>query len=280
MRRPVDNWNAWYIAQGFGVKTTYGFHEGVDLNLKTGGDTDLGQLLLAVADGEITSVHDHTGKPTFGLHLHLKFDSPFGPRWAHYAHLQSVSVKVGDRVTEGQPIAKLGKSGTDVAHCHFAIKNQATGIDGLAKTEEDLAKWEDPIAFIDRCIEKIAELVPPPATPQAEAAGDDAAISAYRNFIDDLVVIIRPPMDRQDMASLLGEMQTLKTTADNHDQFVREIADLVSSPTNDEEAVKEAVETQIGQLSSDVFEIKKKKLTEFTKADLLSALVYKVFSRS
>lgn len=279
MRRPVDNWNAWYIAQGFGVKTTYGFHEGVDLNLKTGGDTDLGQLLLAVADGEITSVHDHTGKPTFGLHLHLKFDTPFGPRWAHYAHLESVSIKAGDRVTEGRPIAKLGKSGTDVAHCHFAIKNQATGIDGLAKTEADLAKWEDPIVFIDRCIEKIAELVPPPATPQAEAAGDDAAISAYRNFLDDLIGIIRPPMDRQDMASLLGEVQTLKTTADNSDQFVRKVGGAIGCTSDDETAVYGALEDKIAILSTDLYDIKKKKLTEFTKADLLSALVYKLFAR-
>lgn len=37
----------WYSAQGFGAKTSYGFHEGEDFNLKTGGDTDLGQPLFS-----------------------------------------------------------------------------------------------------------------------------------------------------------------------------------------------------------------------------------------
>lgn len=163
MKLPVNDFkNLWYIAQGFGEKTDYGYHEGVDLNLKTGGDTDLGQSLMAIANGQVTSVHEHTGIPTFGKHLHIKFDSPFGVRFVHYAHCQKILVPEGASVTEGQQVAELGKSGTKVAHCHFAIKNQPTGVDGIAKTQEDLAKWEDPIVFIEKCIqeeEKAKEVV-------------------------------------------------------------------------------------------------------------------------
>jgi predicted nucleic acid-binding Zn-ribbon protein len=119
------------------------------LNLKTGGDTDLGQELLAIADGEITSVCSHTKVPSFGKHLHLKVETPFGVRWAHYAHCKDILVSEGTKVKEGQLIAHLGKSGTTVAHCHFAIKKEPTGVDAVAKTLEDLTKWEDPIAFIE-----------------------------------------------------------------------------------------------------------------------------------
>lgn len=140
----------WYNPQGYGVKTSYGYHEGDDLNLKTGGDSDLGQPLYAIANGTVTSVHNHTTKPTFGNHVHIQHDGEWGTVYSHYAHCQSISVKVGDQVKEGQQIGTLGKSGTDVAHLHFAIKNQPTGIDGIAKTLDDLKKWENPTEFINK----------------------------------------------------------------------------------------------------------------------------------
>ena len=139
----------WYNAQGFGVKTDYGYHDGCDLNLKTGGDTDLGQELLAVADGEITSICNHTKIPSFGKHFHLKVETPLGIRYFHYAHCKDILVSEGTKVKEGQLIAHLGKTGTTVAHLHFACKNQPTGVDAIAKTQEDLKKWEDPILFIE-----------------------------------------------------------------------------------------------------------------------------------
>ncbi len=156
MRYPTNEFSSkWYIAFGFGEKTDYGFHDGADINLKTGGDTDLGEPLLAICGGQVTSVHEHTTIPSFGKHLHIKFESPFGIRWVHYAHCQEILVKEDDLVTEGQVVARLGKSGTKVAHCHFAIKRQPTGVDGIAKTQTDLEKWENPIEFIEKCIAHI-----------------------------------------------------------------------------------------------------------------------------
>lgn len=148
MRPPVgrdtQDFNSnWYVALGFGTPQPYGLHEAVDLNLKSGGDSDLGEPLYAIADGEVTSVHDHaTG---FGKHVHI-----FHPSlnlYTHYAHCQDILVSLGNKVSEGQIIGHLGKSGTSVAHLHFAIKRQPTGIDGVAKTAEDLTKWLDPEAF-------------------------------------------------------------------------------------------------------------------------------------
>ena len=158
MQYPVHEFkDKWYNAQGFGAKTDYGFHEGCDLNLKTGGDTDLGQELLAVADGEITAICNHIKIPSFGKHLHLKVETKEGTRWFNYCHCQDILVTVGTLVKEGQLIAHLGKSGTTVAHLHFACKKEPTGVDGLATTAELLTKWEDPLLFIERMNQPVVE---------------------------------------------------------------------------------------------------------------------------
>lgn len=163
MRYPVgkdheDYKSRWYSASHWDEwRGTY-FHGGEDFNLLTGGDTDLGRPIYCIADGEVTSVHEHTTKPTFGKHIHIKHIGTWGTVYSHYAHCESILVKVGDVVKEGQIIAKLGKSGTDIPHLHFEIKLQPTGIDGIAKTKEDLKKWTDPIAFV----EKYRSIINPP----------------------------------------------------------------------------------------------------------------------
>lgn len=149
MNYPVKNWEKWYDAQPYGTKTSYGYHDGCDINLLSGADSDFGQPLLAVADGTISSVHSHTTSPTFGNHIHLEFTINGKTYYAHYAHCRDVFVSVGQTVKQGDNIATIGKSGTQYAHCHFAIKNQPTGVDGIAKTLDDLKKWENPIKFIE-----------------------------------------------------------------------------------------------------------------------------------
>ena len=149
MQQPVKDWNKWYIAQGFGVKTSYGVHEGLDINLKTGGDSDLGQDLLAVADGKIVYYHNLSHPTTtFGRHMVLECQTSVGTRWYHYAHCQSITTQVKE-VKEGEVIGKLGKSGTTIAHLHFSVfkvdpKSLYNGIDTIAKTAIELNNcWEE-----------------------------------------------------------------------------------------------------------------------------------------
>lgn len=94
-------------------------HHGVDI-----GNGKCGETLLAMATGRITLV--------------AYLDSPLGPKtalvvrgigdanpdyeWA-IAHCASVSVKVGQRVTRGQPIGVLGKTGTTACHAHLGCKH-------------------------------------------------------------------------------------------------------------------------------------------------------------
>lgn len=145
----------WYSAQKFGEKTSYGFHEGEDFNLKTGGNTDLGQPLYAVANGKIKYYHDGSHPTTgFGKHMVLECQTPFGTRWYHYAHCEEITNKVKD-VSEGEVVGKLGKSGTTYAHLHFAVfktdpSTLRNGIDTIAKTEDELNKWwENPLLTLN-----------------------------------------------------------------------------------------------------------------------------------
>lgn len=144
----------WYVAQGYGNPTTYGFHDGIDLNLKTGGDTDLGQELKSIASGRIVYYHCASHPTTgFGRHLVYRIEGPWGVRWVHYAHcLDTGFLGAIQDVPEGKIIAYLGKSGTTAAHLHMAIFKVdpgTFGIDNIPNTLDELHQyWEDPLAFL------------------------------------------------------------------------------------------------------------------------------------
>lgn len=152
MRFPVDNYlTEWNNTAGysFGDTTSYGFHEGDDINDNGGGDSDLGKPLYAIADGIVVGVHSHSTIPTFGKHFFIQINGAWGTRFVHYAHCNEIFITEGQQVKEGQKVATLGKSGTQYAHCHFAIKTKANGMDTIANTKAQLDDaWEDPIKFI------------------------------------------------------------------------------------------------------------------------------------
>lgn len=164
----------WYIAQGFGAVTSYGFHEGADINLKTGGDSDLGQEIKAIANGRIVYYHKNSHPNTgFGLHLVYRIEGAWGVRWVHCCHMQSEGfLGSAQDITEGQIIGRLGKSGTPYAHLHFAIYKVdpiTVGIDKFARNATELNQyWEDPIAFINTWMAVASVPVPAPITDQSK----------------------------------------------------------------------------------------------------------------
>jgi murein DD-endopeptidase MepM/ murein hydrolase activator NlpD len=160
MRFPVgdgsryDFYTNWYVARGYGelVDGSW-YHEGVDINLKTGGDTDDGYPLYAMANGRIVYYHRYTHSTSgYGRHLIYRTDDPV--RWIHYAHCQDVDfLNSAVDIREGQMIARIGKSGTLLAHLHLAIytKDPSPNIDRWARTVSELNEWwEDPIPFIEQ----------------------------------------------------------------------------------------------------------------------------------
>lgn len=153
MRYPVDNfkteWNG-TAGYGYGDSTSYGFHDGVDINDNKGGNSDLGKPLYAISKGKVVGIHNHTGGGNFGNHIFIQIDGEWGTRYVHYAHCLEILVQPGQEVSEGQLIAKVGNSGTVYAHCHFAIKKKTSGMDDIPNNKAELDDiWEDPIAFIE-----------------------------------------------------------------------------------------------------------------------------------
>lgn len=167
MRYPVGNGTKedyvkdWYIASGFGDRrsATY-LHDGADINKRTGGDTDLGADIRAIADYNLKYWHisKHINQNAYGVHFVYEISTPFGPRWVHCEHVtDNPEILTKQSGKEGDVIAHIGKTGTTVAHLHFAIykRDPATfgGIDVVVGDEATLKDWwEDPITFIDQCI--------------------------------------------------------------------------------------------------------------------------------
>jgi hypothetical protein len=109
---------------------------------------DYGSEVLAVADGRVTSILDGQDANAPGV---LPADDPvLGPKltvenvegnhivldigngaYAFYAHLikGSLRVKLGDKVTKGQVIAKLGNTGNaNASHLHLQVMNGPSAI--------------------------------------------------------------------------------------------------------------------------------------------------------
>lgn len=160
MRYPTNNfkteWNT-TAGYGFGNKVSYGFHEGVDINLNGAGDSDLGKEIFAIANGELVYWHGAKHPATgFGYHSVYKITGPWGTRWIHEAHCLPDITPAPRLIKENEVIAHAGKSGTQFVHIHFSIfkVDPATlpnGIDTVANTQQQLNDWwEDPIAFIEK----------------------------------------------------------------------------------------------------------------------------------
>lgn len=89
-----------------------GYHTGVDYAVPVGTD------VLAVADGVIENAN--WGR-SYGTQLVQKLDGG----WFIYAHLSKALVKPGDKVVEGQVIAKSGNTGNSTGpHLHAELRSK------------------------------------------------------------------------------------------------------------------------------------------------------------
>ena len=102
-----------------------------------------GEDVLAIADGTVVSIHDGMPDQTPFVFMVPKSKSDYGGNnlileiapnvFAWYAHLRqgSITVKVGDAVRAGAPIAKLGNTGpSEGPHLHLGLINKPDAIAG------------------------------------------------------------------------------------------------------------------------------------------------------
>jgi murein DD-endopeptidase MepM/ murein hydrolase activator NlpD len=110
-------------ASGYGMRTdpingTQSNHPGVDLAAPTG------TPVAAAAAGKVS----HAGPAgTYGNLVIVKHDNGFETR---YAHLSEVDVKVGDSVTPGELVGKVGTTGRSTGpHLHFEVRHDGKVLD-------------------------------------------------------------------------------------------------------------------------------------------------------
>jgi RHS repeat-associated protein len=157
---------SWRIESGYGTRNVISnpkaskFHRGIDLNAGSGFD-DYGALVLATHDGIITKINESTNG---GGGRYIQITSLDGSFQTQYLHLSDVSVYVGQKVDENQPIGKVGASafgsekGT-ASHLHYEIKVLKNGVfvnidplfdsDENANTNNDITKVVDPQMWVN-----------------------------------------------------------------------------------------------------------------------------------
>lgn len=107
----------YYDAQPFGRN----HHLGSDWNGVGGGNTDYGDPVYAIGNGQVTEVHDHGGG--WGLVVRIAHPQKRGCLESLYAHLSESSVEVGQTVERGDQIGAIGDAGGQYyAHLHFEIR--------------------------------------------------------------------------------------------------------------------------------------------------------------
>ena len=135
-----------YNAQPF----TENMHLGDDLNGIGGENSDLGDPVFAVADGQVLAARDGgAGWGNIIILLHAYGEN--GTRkyvQSFYGHLQSILVAPREMVGRGQQIATIGTGGGQyLAHLHFEMREFVTPFIG-AGYRKDTRGWLDPSGFI------------------------------------------------------------------------------------------------------------------------------------
>jgi murein DD-endopeptidase MepM/ murein hydrolase activator NlpD len=138
--------DAWYNAQDFGENN----HLGEDWNKNTGGNTDCGEAVYAVANGLIVFAEDAgAGWGNVVIIEHLLAD---GARvQTLYGHLQTIT-KPSGKVSRREQIGTVGDGGGRyLCHLHFEVRFVDCPFWNAAGPgySEDRKGWTDPSKFID-----------------------------------------------------------------------------------------------------------------------------------
>lgn len=129
----------YYDAQPFGVND----HLGNDWNGNGGGNTDLGDPVTAIGDGEVTFAEDVGGDWGNVVRVrHREVESL-------YAHLDRIDVRVGQRVQRGAPLGTIGDAhGRYQAHLHLELRAHI-GMPLGPGYARDRTGYLDPTDFIE-----------------------------------------------------------------------------------------------------------------------------------
>jgi murein DD-endopeptidase MepM/ murein hydrolase activator NlpD len=169
-----------WMSSGFGARTDpftghRAFHSGVDIA------SPMGSPIFAMADGVVTWAGPRAG---YGNMVEINHGQGLSTR---YGHASAVTAKVGDVVSRGDVIAKVGSTGRSTGpHVHFEVLRNHRQIDPIGYLERDRV----PTRFVHQqpmYPTKVAQTATQAAKPTATPATDhdhaaidtDAAAAAH-----------------------------------------------------------------------------------------------------
>jgi murein DD-endopeptidase MepM/ murein hydrolase activator NlpD len=113
------------VSSGFGRRGKRHFHAGIDIPMPQG------TPITAVQDGVVLEVSTIKSKKYRGYGNTALIDHGSGIT-TMYAHCQSVSVKAGQRVQQGDVVGSVGNTGrTTTHHIHFEVRKNGKPVDPL-----------------------------------------------------------------------------------------------------------------------------------------------------
>ena len=105
---------------GRNIFGSYSFHSGIDLHAA------YGESVMAADGGTVTKAGWSSG---YGNLVVIRHDN--GTE-TYYAHNSSITVSVGQKVYQGQVVAKAGSTGRSTGvHCHFEVRVRGTAVNPL-----------------------------------------------------------------------------------------------------------------------------------------------------
>lgn len=164
----------WYVALGFDQEYVLNgrlqVHPGIDLNRVTGGDTDLGEPVYAVADGLVAASGYYR---VWGNIVLLRHSMPDGGcLWSQYAHLDRRDVRTGQSVRRGYQVGTIGKGDQArySAHLHFEIRRRDLAASYWPGTGHQVVQsaYVDPMLMLGRVLGGVA-----PGRGEDPGAGED-----------------------------------------------------------------------------------------------------------
>ncbi len=123
-------------------------HKGVDMNYAGAGEKDKGAPVVATHDGYVESVHSYSDDKDGGGNR-ITIRSKDGTVETSYMHLDNEpNVKKGDKITEGQNIGEMGKSGQGKSdaypsHLHYELREK--NADGTYEKVNPIGKDGEPV---------------------------------------------------------------------------------------------------------------------------------------
>lgn len=123
---PIDINKLKYISSDYGLRKhpiykTWGFHHGIDIVAPKG------TAIISTCDGTVIA----TKKSKFGYGNRVTI-SHSNLYKTHYAHLNNIDVKIGQKIKHGDKIGTLGSTGISTgSHLHYEIRYNDVPIDPM-----------------------------------------------------------------------------------------------------------------------------------------------------